>query len=755
VLDIVWCRRVRGTDLAAPGPGTEFGGDFIIDRPLSRGGMGAVYVATQRSTGRRRALKLMHPALAADEKARDRFVREARIGALIPSDHVVEVIAAGVDTPTRTPWLAMELLEGEDLATRATLAPVSPAELGLVLKQVCHALAAAHAAGIVHRDLKPENIFLCRSRSVNGEVAVKVLDFGIAKMAAESHGPSTGFIGTPAYMAPEQSDGGAITPAADVWALGLMTFALLTGKSYWRAANTAVSSPMQVVTEIATGKLEPASVRAQELGVADRLPPGFDAWFARAVARAPADRFPNAAEAWSALAPLLGQSDGAALGFADTLRAPGAASATAARAPRKGLWVAALAVLGLCAAGAIWALRHPSAPLAPKHIDVSNPALVFNVPVTGSPARGAEHPAVTVVAFGDLECPFTKIGNAAVQDAIARHPDAVRMVYKDFPLGMHPHAASASALAAEARAEQGEAGFWKAHDALLAAQPHLAQQDLTELGAQLGLDPARVAAALARTDLPAQTADDVGLGDRLLVEHTPTYFINGHRYEGAKDVAEAVERAIAGARGGGPRPEYEQLVGDGITRVPRESHALPQPSADLLARGPTTPGTVEVMQFGGYTDFRCILSAPSVKRVLDRYADRVHFTFWDLPSLSDPEAVAASTAAHSVDTPVAKWRMHDALLNSQYEAIWHDSRVPFTQESLRELALDAGEDPQEYAYQLKFAAPDIVRKLVTAAHEAGITETGLYIDGERFEPGAPIVVLEQAIEHAMVRRAQK
>src|SRR5262245_45257286 len=92
-----------------------FAGDFRIERPLASGGMGAVYVAQQLSTGRDRALKLMHSMLAGDETLRRRFEQEAKIGSRIKSTHVVEVIAAGVDAASSIPWLAMELLEGEDL----------------------------------------------------------------------------------------------------------------------------------------------------------------------------------------------------------------------------------------------------------------------------------------------------------------------------------------------------------------------------------------------------------------------------------------------------------------------------------------------------------------------------------------------------------------------------------------------------------------------------------------------------------------
>lgn len=164
-------------------PGKTFGGDYVVVRELARGGFGAVFVAMQSSTGRERALKVMHPQIVDDEKARERFLREAKIGASIPSTHVVEVLASGVDTEDDTPWLVMELLQGETLAQRLErVGRLSPRETLTVLEQAGHALREAHARGIFHLDLKPENLFLARSQSARGEdETLKVLDFGIAR----------------------------------------------------------------------------------------------------------------------------------------------------------------------------------------------------------------------------------------------------------------------------------------------------------------------------------------------------------------------------------------------------------------------------------------------------------------------------------------------------------------------------------------------------------------------------------------------
>jgi serine/threonine protein kinase/formylglycine-generating enzyme required for sulfatase activity len=286
-------------------PGSFFAQDFRVISTLGKGGMGVVYLVEQLSTGKKRALKLMQPSAAADATMRERFVQEARVGAMIQSEHIVEVIGAGVDQWTGVQWLAMELLEGEDLGTYVRKrGSLTPPEVYEILSQLCHGLAAAHAIPVVHRDLKPENIYLARSKREGGRVLVKILDFGIAKIVTASMTATT-TMGTPLWMAPEQaSTKTRISPAADVWALGLIAFYMFAGRPYWREQTSA----MELLQEIVIAPLDPPSSRAQSFLLRTPLPPGFDAWFQRCVARDPGARFPTAGEAWKALAPVLGGS---------------------------------------------------------------------------------------------------------------------------------------------------------------------------------------------------------------------------------------------------------------------------------------------------------------------------------------------------------------------------------------------------------------------------------------------------------------
>ena len=154
--------------------GTVVGKSYEIRRPLSQGGMGAVYVAVQIATQKERALKVMRPDLLSSPKMRERFVQEAQIGARIESEHVVEVIDAGVDEDSGTPWLAMELLRGQTLSARVQEhGPIALEETAEIVRELCHAVGAAHTVGIVHRDLKPDNVFIADTKREIGRASCR------------------------------------------------------------------------------------------------------------------------------------------------------------------------------------------------------------------------------------------------------------------------------------------------------------------------------------------------------------------------------------------------------------------------------------------------------------------------------------------------------------------------------------------------------------------------------------------------------
>jgi serine/threonine protein kinase len=318
-------------------PGSVFVKEYRIVRGLAQGGMGAVYEAEYIPTGQRLALKVMHPSQVADPKLRRRFAQEARVGAWIQSEHIVEVLRAGIDEVSGTPWLAMELLKGETVATRvnryAPLDAMPAAEVWAILSQLCRALTAAHAKNVIHRDLKPENVFLTSTPRPDAPFTVKILDFGIAKRVDpyQPGSAKTSAIGTPLWMAPEQNETAELTPATDVWAMGLLTFRMFTGRYYWLSANEPELNMGWLYSELVNDPIAPASERAEALGAKSFLPQGFDAWFARCVARDVRARFPSALEMTAALATF------APPGFAPWLDAEMAAAKSVPRPSSPGL----------------------------------------------------------------------------------------------------------------------------------------------------------------------------------------------------------------------------------------------------------------------------------------------------------------------------------------------------------------------------------------------------------------------------------
>ena len=218
-------------------PGTVVAGRYRLDRVLGQGGMGVVWAATHTITRRGVAMKFLKGPAHARPEMRRRFLREARAAATVQHPSVVEVHDV-FELDDETPVMVMDLLVGETLAQRiASQGPLSIHQTASILLPVVSAVGTAHSRGVVHRDLKPENIFLAENEE--GQTEVKVLDFGIAKLAnlegeavTQSQLTGTGaMLGTPCYSAPEQLFGERlIDHRADVWALGVVLYECLSNQ---------------------------------------------------------------------------------------------------------------------------------------------------------------------------------------------------------------------------------------------------------------------------------------------------------------------------------------------------------------------------------------------------------------------------------------------------------------------------------------------------------------------------------------------
>ncbi len=212
-------------------------GKYTVDRELGAGGMGVVYVAHHERLGQKVAVKVVNPELSKNHEVVQRFFAEAVAATRVKHSGIIQVFDYGEDAASGSAYFVMEYLEGESLAERlARQPPLSVDELVMIGKMIADTLAAAHGAGIVHRDLKPDNVFLVPDRMMMGGARVKVLDFGVAKLAAENLQLSlktrTGsMLGTPYYMSPEQSRGaGEVDHRSDIYSLGCVLFEMACGR---------------------------------------------------------------------------------------------------------------------------------------------------------------------------------------------------------------------------------------------------------------------------------------------------------------------------------------------------------------------------------------------------------------------------------------------------------------------------------------------------------------------------------------------
>jgi serine/threonine-protein kinase len=260
--------------------------------------MGAVWRATHIELDVEIALKFQRADTELGQGAEERFRREARAAAQLKSPHVVHIYDYGVHAGDG--YIAMELLEGEDLGERLAREPRLPTqEAGEILSQAISGVQSAHRAGLVHRDIKPSNLFLA---SHSEEILVKVLDFGIAKSQVEGaiEITASGMVfGSPAYMSPEQARGGAVDERTDVWSLSAVLYRVLTGKLPFEGSNAN-----DVIVKLCTQDPTPPSK------VCSDLSEQWDVFFRSALSRDPANRPQSVGELRAELRSLCGLETG-------------------------------------------------------------------------------------------------------------------------------------------------------------------------------------------------------------------------------------------------------------------------------------------------------------------------------------------------------------------------------------------------------------------------------------------------------------
>ena len=319
---------------AAPLSPGETVGRYRIVRPIGRGGMGVIYLASDPRLNRSVAIKMLPAHLSVDSKARRRFEEEARAASLLDHPNIATVYEVG-ETDAGQLFIAMAYYEGETLRDRIERGGLDITEVLSLAVQIAGGLEAAHAAGLVHRDIKPGNVIVTR------QGVAKILDFGIARLASDEITHGTATAGTVAYMSPEQTRGAPPDPRVDVWSLGVVLYEMLAGVRPFRGDRDEI-----VIFAIRNDEPTPiAELRAE--GVSAQLTRIVQ----RCIDKNPDERYPNAAEVAAELKRLSDQD------HFDSGRTIGDRVAATMRRRRwrsRGYLLTALGTLAIVAAGAVW-----------------------------------------------------------------------------------------------------------------------------------------------------------------------------------------------------------------------------------------------------------------------------------------------------------------------------------------------------------------------------------------------------------------
>ncbi len=410
--------------VSGPDPylGKTLDGRYAIEKVLGEGGMGVVYAGRHTIIGKRVAIKILRNEYTKDQEILDRFVLEAKAASSIGNPHIVDISDFG-RLPDGGTYFVMEYLDGESLADAMTIRvggayqprPIPLDRLYAIMLQICDGLGAAHDRGIVHRDLKPDNIFLVKQKSAD---FVKILDFGIAKV---SGGPTQkltragSVFGTPQYMSPEQAAGATVDLRADIYALGVILYEMVSGQLPFDGDN---------FMGILTMHMYKAPVPVRALVNTSSCPPGLEAIIQKCLQKRPEQRSQTMAELADDLR-RLGASQ-QPLAVADLLARPNAGgvpqdyfkSAQHAIVPAAPsgqpkpwpvwIWIASMAAAAALVAGFLL-LRRGASPTAAAAPSASTPAASATAPAsaTASPAspavaRSAAAPAASAAATGPV-----------------------------------------------------------------------------------------------------------------------------------------------------------------------------------------------------------------------------------------------------------------------------------------------------------------------------------------------------------------
>jgi protein-disulfide isomerase len=384
---------------------------------------------------------------------------------------------------------------------------------------------------------------------------------------------------------------------------------------------------------------------------------------------------------------------------------------------------------------------------------------VWKVPIGASPVRGSPSALVTVVEFGDFQCPYCKKVQPALERLRTEYGDRIRFVWKDEPLPFHPRALPAAELARSARVQKGDAAFWSAHDKLFDAQPKLEDADLASVARAIGIDVAKVDAAIKGKTYAKGIGDDQALADDVQASGTPHFFINGHRavgvqpFEKLKAMVDAeITKAEGLVRSGVARTAiYDTIMKDGKGAPEPEKKAVAASAGPAPFRGAANAKVV-IQEFSDFQCPFCSRAEPIIDEVLKAYPGKVKVVWRNLPLPMHPDAQLAAEAAHEVFVQKGSEgfsKMRELLFKHQSDI----DGLKRTQ--LEAYAATVGVDLKKFGKALDdHTHAATIEADKKAAHDGGLSGTPAFTVGPYYVSGAqPLPKFKKLVDRALVEPA--
>jgi protein-disulfide isomerase len=812
-------------------PFTNVSDRFEVERAIGRSGAGELWVARDRTEGRSVVLEAIASERATDPDAVDAFVAEVTTGRPSNAPGIADVLGAGADAAAGILWVAYAPFEGQSLRMRLERGTPPPRETLSIVDRILRALAPAHDAGLVHRGLDPDDVWLVRE--TDGRDAIRILDFGFARhLAAPRHSPyvSPEQARQSAWITPA-----ADTYSVGVLFYEMVAGAPPPVESPVPSlSEVSPGTPPAIAALVASAispdpGLRPPNARAMA-GALERIfaPPADTRSAPQGSATTPLgdDRGVNPgglASSGGAGAATPGTGFGAArarVAYAEAarVRSPAVSGSVAPRKSSAIPWVIGLVVLlGGCllapalvvVGAALFVSREassvpsydpygegfdddvddaygdepvvrPSGVADLRPLDPSRPGFDgdgvhrVRLPVTADqPRLGPDDALVTIVMFSDFECPFCARARITLEQVRANYGDDVRLVWRDNPLPFHRNADAAAQLAREARAQQGDAGFWRMHDTLFANQRALTPPDLERYAAEQGLRASEARSAIASRRYSTIIAADQAAAARAGALGTPTFFVNGRKLAGAQPYErfrELIEEELATARsmvarGTARSAVYDQLMARASDGPAPEPAPTPRPppsfgddDADRVyaipsrlgapTRGPQGAAvTIEI-----FSDFQCPFCnrvRPTLDALLRDNPGRVRLVWRNYPLSFHQDAFLAAEAAleaHAQGGDAKFWEYHDKLF---------DNQRALTRPDLERYAAEVGLDLPRFRRALDaHVHASAVREDMRAVDTSGasIGTPSFFINGRLLQGAQPLSAFQAAVDAAPVRR---